>query len=124
MHLTDMKMDKTGRGDKEDTLAVSEEPEFPFGLTIHLEEDQIKKLGIETLPNPGMGGMIGAKIMVRSASMNKTDQGEQRSLSLQITALDVGFSKEEKEEANSERMDKPDARATEATVSKVLFGDG
>ena len=120
--IVDMKRSLTQ--DKNNTVAVESYPEYSYGLTISLDEEEIAKLGIEMLPNPGMGGMIQGKVIVKSASINKDENGKRRSLCLQITKLAVSFNQEEEmEEVKSERMDKPNQGSTTASIARVLFSD-
>jgi len=67
-----------------------EEPKFPFGLRIHLEEETIEKLGMKDLPEVGGEMMLNAKVTVDSVSSHETEEdGETRSISLQITEMEL-----------------------------------
>lgn len=70
-------------------------PEFPFGLEISLGEEQIKKMGISTLPASDTEMTLVAKVVVTSATDRTTDrQGEEkkkdRRIELQITEMSLG----------------------------------
>jgi hypothetical protein len=63
---------------------------YPYGLAIQLEDDQLEKLGLDTLPKVGATLMLRARVTVRSVSTNESaDQQSRRSVSLQITDLAV-----------------------------------
>jgi hypothetical protein len=63
------------------------EPEYPWGLCLNLEEQQLVALGIKTLPKVGATITIQAKGNVTSVSENETQDGTRRSVSIQITDL-------------------------------------
>ncbi len=73
-----------------------EGPRYPYGLCICLEEESLQKLGIKNLPGVGESMMITAKVMINSTSENESQHsGIRRSLSLQITDLELGKQKKE-----------------------------
>ena len=101
MPLVNMKRKKS----ESDSELSIDDNEFPWGLQIHLHEDELKKLGIKELPE--VGGEIGleAKVTVTSASINETkDNGVDRSITLQIT--DLGLFGEDKSASDSLYGDK------------------
>lgn len=76
--------------------SVADAPEYPWGLSINLDEQSIKKLGLPALPQVGQTMMITARVNVNSVSSNDTQQdGVQRSMSLQITDMEIGADKPE-----------------------------
>lgn len=95
-HLTSMAL--TGR-DKNDLLADDVTvPKFPFGLTIHLHQEELEKLGLTELPRAGQKLFLQADVVVESVSESESvdlDDGgkseKDRSMNLQITdmALDM-----------------------------------
>lgn len=66
-----------------------DEPEYPYGLCINLDEKQLAQLGLATLPKVGGTVTLQAKGTVSSVSENQTQDGTRRSLSVQITDLGV-----------------------------------
>lgn len=65
--------------------------EYPWGLRIYLEEEQLKALQMGTLPSVGTELTITAKVKVSGQSANETvEEGTRRSLNLQITELALG----------------------------------
>lgn len=65
----------------------SNDPEYPYGLCINLDEQQLAALGMKDLPKVGASITIEATANVTSVSENETQGGTRRSLSLQITEL-------------------------------------
>jgi hypothetical protein len=86
-----------------------EQPVFPYGLCLSLDEDTIKKLGLDT-DDCEVGAKIHLCCMaeVTDFSKRKMDDGISRRIELQIT--DIAFENEGTEGAaafdNSERMSK------------------
>lgn len=74
----------------EGLMAQPEEPEYPYGLCLTLNEEQIAKLGMY-LPAVGETVMVEAKASVRAVSMNDTvEGGKSRRVELQITDMELG----------------------------------
>lgn len=72
------------------------EPKYPYGLCLCLDESSLKKLGIKNLPKVGQSMSINAKVMVKSISEYESmHNGERRSMDLQITAMEIVSSKKE-----------------------------
>jgi hypothetical protein len=70
---------------------ASEEPQYPYGLTICLDDDILTKLGIDpaNLPKVGAVFYIEAKAEVCSTSQYQNQDGADTSLSLQITDMSL-----------------------------------
>lgn len=69
----------------------ADEPQYPPGMCIHLEVDQLKKLGITALPKVGTEMTIAARVYVKATSAYQTQgEGERMSVDLQITDMEVG----------------------------------
>lgn len=94
MKLTNMKLDKS---DREDTKAIGEspamdQPVYPWGLQVRLDEQSLDKLGLDTLPKVDTERLLIAKVRVVSTSSNEQTQGgekthKHRSVELQIVAM-------------------------------------
>jgi hypothetical protein len=75
-------------------------PEFPYGLRIDLDNDSLKKLGIESLPEVGKSMMLHARVVVNSVSENESSGQEKRkSVGLQITDMALGSEGEKRDAA-------------------------
>jgi len=104
MKLVDIAYTAKERKEENAEMAVSsaKAPEYPYGLSITLNEETLAKLGIEELPRVGDEMHVEAVAKVTSVSMrsDKSDEDE-RCVSLQITEL--ACEPEGAEEVSSER---------------------
>lgn len=85
------------RGDKMETAPCEAiEPDYPWGLCVHMDKDELDKLGITDLPKIGTEMMIEAKVKVtrisQSAAESADGSDEYTSVDLQIT--DIGLEDE------------------------------
>ena len=88
MKMTNMKMSKE-ETEKMATLheVASEGPEYPYGLCLNLEKEQIDKLGLGT-PKAGSKMMLHALVEVKSVTVTDEKGGKgYKSLSLQVTDM-------------------------------------
>ena len=69
-----------------------EEPMYPYGLCLHLDQDQLEKLGITSLPAVGAEMTITAKVFVKGTSAYETQGGKDMTVDLQITDMEIGES--------------------------------
>lgn len=69
-----------------------DEPMYPYGLCLSLEQDQMEKLGITALPSVGTEMTITAKVFVKGTSAYETQGGKDMSMQLQITDMEIGAS--------------------------------
>ena len=70
-------------------------PDYPWGLCLNLESDELDKLGLTNLPKVGTEMPITATVKVTRVSQSASENGgkeadEHRSVSLQITAIAIG----------------------------------
>lgn len=88
MPMADMKISKTEA--KEQALGIEmDAPEYPYGLCISLEKDQLEKLGITELPKVGAKMMVHANAVVKSVSAYDTQSGSDQRVELQITEMEL-----------------------------------
>lgn len=72
-------------------IAGSDLPEYPYGLSLSLNEETLAKLGLTAPPAVGTTMMITAKVVVTSASQYQSQGKETESnSSWQITDLECG----------------------------------
>ena len=89
MSLVSMKM--SAEETKEYSGVAVEAPQYPYGLSIDLDDGALEKLGITALPKVGAEMMITAKCVVKSVSSNQMQGGDAESrVCLQITDMDIG----------------------------------
>lgn len=92
-------MKRTEADKREDRMetapAEAMAPDYPWGLCIHLDKDELDKLGVKSLPAVGTEVTITAKAKVtrvqQSASQEGTREAEEyTSVDYQITDLAIG----------------------------------
>lgn len=90
MSLTNMQLSKReARGEIE--APDNSGPRYPYGLTLNLEKEVLDKLGIKELPEVGAEMIVVGIGIVESARMSKRQKGrEDRSVSIQLTDIEVG----------------------------------
>jgi hypothetical protein len=67
---------------------------YPYGLKIHLQEDEIQALGFSSLPRIGEKLYLKALVDVCEVSEQDSKTGKNRSIALQITHMLVKLAKE------------------------------
>lgn len=86
--LVSMKIDKKTREEQSKPSSVlGDQPMYPYGLQLRLDNDALDKLGEDTLPAVGASLLVLAKAKVVSVSSNDSEYGKQRHVELQITDL-------------------------------------
>lgn len=82
------------RGDKMECAPMeATAPDYPYGLCIHMDKDELDKLGIKDLPKVGTEMMIHSKVKVTRVSQSAAEHAdEQTSVDFQIT--DIGMDAE------------------------------
>jgi hypothetical protein len=98
--MKSMKLDRETKEMKED-CCISEQ-DYPYGLTISLEEPSIKKLEIGKLPEIGEKFLLKSIVEVTSISDNVNKDERNRCIRLQIT--DMELAEAPKEEKSSESV--------------------
>jgi hypothetical protein len=98
--LINMKMGAEERSEQRPVEPKDSAPQYPWGLRISLNNDDLEKLGLTDMPKAGSAVMITAKAVVASvrtyssADLGKStlmgDEGEnENSMDLQITDMRV-----------------------------------
>lgn len=77
-----------------------EDREYPWGLKVHLEDEDLEKLGIDMLPDVGGKRLMIARVEIVSASRHDTQDGVDRSMSLQITDMKLREDEPERDPAD------------------------
>lgn len=90
--MTDMKMSKAEKKkDMEVCCGSNSGPDYPWGLSINLDEAALNKLGITELPDAGAECDVMAVGKVTSVSSSASDGDTRRRVEIQITNLRVTF---------------------------------
>jgi hypothetical protein len=84
---------------KDEATMVPDEPRYPWGTSLHLDEDELKKLGIEEMPSVGTEFPITAVAKVTGTSERETQDGSRATLDLQIVKMALGDEDEEQSPA-------------------------
>ena len=92
--LTSMKRSKPESSETE-----VETPEYPYGLSISLDDESMNKLGLGELPAVGDEMMVMAKVKVKSAGESEYE-GEEKSRNVTLQITDMGLKEEEKRAAD------------------------
>ncbi len=92
--LVSMQLTKAERKADSAPCAMGDEGDkFPYGIALHLDDVILDKLGISDLPDIGATDTLQASVKVTSVSESASERSEQRrSVTLQITALQLGDS--------------------------------
>lgn len=62
-------------------------PAYPYGLSISLNDDTLKKLGMDAMPEIGAKMQLMAVVEVTSTSQYNQQSGTDKNVSLQITDM-------------------------------------
>lgn len=89
--------------------AEEDQPKYPYGLTLCLDDDVLAKLGITDLPDVGAVLYLDAKVTVCSKSQYENQDGADSSLSLQITDMELSTTDD-------------DAPRTTSDIANRLYG--
>lgn len=96
--MKDMKLTKTESNN--DSPLAEDDRKYPYGLSLSLDEDALKKLGITELPAVGKSLTLHAKVKVESVSESEYESGASKNLGLQITHMELDAGKSREEQAN------------------------
>lgn len=93
MALVDMKLTKAekkaNKVEVEPTTA-GKGPEYPWGLTIRLEADSLRKLGVDIRKlRPRQKLSLSAEVEVERLSVSSDKDSSRREMTLQITKMDL-----------------------------------
>lgn len=85
--LTDMRLSRADKLEERAESIAADMPDYPYGLSLSLDEDALDKLGI-SLPNVGEVFFVLASARVKSVSESQySDSNKSQNVSLQIEQL-------------------------------------
>ena len=118
--LVDMKYTKAeAKAEATKYDSPSSQPEYPWGLCLRLEDDELTKLGIKGLPEVGGEYHLQVIAKVQSASQSNMADGQtQRSVSLQVTMIGIELA----ESAEDEKGEKETPASEAAETAKPSRG--
>jgi hypothetical protein len=104
MKLTSMKIDAAKLKERaEPGPSLVDQPVYPYGLQVRLDEDSLEALGMTTLPKVDSYMTLTARVCVTSVSSNEHkstgDKGKHRhrSVELQIEAMGLEAAKKDED---------------------------
>lgn len=89
-HLVSLKRTKKDKKHNSDHAISSERNDFPFGLSISLDDETLDKLGITKLPKVGSDMIVAGVGVVESISERSDKNRKSRNVTIQLTKLAVG----------------------------------
>jgi len=115
---------KERKEEKAEMNVSSKAPEYPWGLSLTLNEETLAKLGMEKLPRVGEELYVWAVAKVTSVAM-RSDQhdDEDRSVSLQITHMQCSEEEPGKADKGSKAMVESTAKPAKRTLASY-YSDG
>ena len=110
MALIDMKRDKADETSEMAAMPADNEGQYPYGLCISLDKDELDKLGITSLPPIGAEfHLVAVGQVTRINQSADKNMDEERSMSIQITMMEAKYEPphpgEEKETATDEQRE-------------------
>ena len=119
-----MKSMKLTKSESETSMPVeakSDAPLYPYGLRLELNDESMKKLGLEELPEVGETMMLMAKVVVERVSQNDTKDGKRQDMSLQITDMEIGEDEKEEKPMDQKLYNTDGTPHVEKTSGKTLL---
>lgn len=99
----DMKRSKAEQEKNSPEVASASKEEYPYGLRVTLNKEELVKLGFKSLPKVGDKFRIDAEATVESVSASESSSGgDYKSVSLQIT--DMEMDGDEKEDTSAVKI--------------------
>lgn len=103
MKLVSMKIDAKAREEKYAESVAIDRPAYPYGLEVRLDKEALEKLGLaDALPKAGQAMKLEATVDVTNVhESDSANGGKDCSLTLQITALALAATKQDKDAAGA-----------------------
>lgn len=92
--MKSMMMSKSEAKKQSEPAMAEDKPQYPYGLKLNLDDETLKRLGMDKMPEMGKGFLLCAKVTVMDMHESKSDGGNYRSLGLQITDMSLEAKKE------------------------------
>jgi hypothetical protein len=118
--MKSMKLTKSESTDEAMPVEANHDaPAYPYGLRLELNDESMKKLGLEELPEVGETMMLTAKVVVERVSQNDTkDGGKRQDMSLQITDMEISEGKEKDDTPMENKLYNTDGSEHNPNASK------
>jgi hypothetical protein len=108
MALKDMAYTKAeAKEEQAESVGMGDPPKYPWCLTLYLNDEVLKKLGMDSMPAVGAELMLVAKVQVTGTSSRQNLGGDpEQCVDLQITEMDLGASVSSTDERNARAASK------------------
>lgn len=121
MKLVDMAYSKAELKKQDGPVAAADRDPYPWGLCLHLEKEQLDKLGVKELPEVGSEFHFVAVAKVTSVNHSaRQGQDENCSVGLQITMMQIAL----QESAAEEKSEGKETPAKEARETPSIMKGG
>lgn len=124
--MKSMKLTKSESTEMMSVEANQDAPAYPWGLRLELNDESMKKLGLQKLPKVGDKMKLEAIVSVDRVSQVDTKEGGKREdMSLQITDMELSSDVDDEKEPTENKLYTTDGRpAAEASPSgKTILVD-
>jgi hypothetical protein len=88
--MVSMQLSKKEAKEEAPCATPDDQPRYPYGTSLYLDEDSLKKLGMEEMPSVGTEFPLMAIAKVTGTSERETQDGSRKTLDLQITKMAIG----------------------------------
>lgn len=117
VHMARTAAEKKAEREKYDKPGSLGGEDYGYGLTLHLDHNHLKKLGIDKLPKAGTKLHIHAKAHVKSVGDNSRDDGsDSRHMDLELRHMAV----EAEKRASHEDVEEGNLRGAKAAMDQAL----
>lgn len=99
--MKSMKLDAAESKEEASVGGDADRPEYPYGLTVCLDNEALAKLGMKDLPDVGEVFVLEARVVVCSKSQYERQSGSDNNMSLQITDMALAESDDEPKDRRS-----------------------
>ena len=89
MKMASMKMSKEQKKDSIPQAVGMDSPEYPYGLTLRLDNGSLDKLGVSKLPKVGAKVMVHAIGVIASVSQHESKNNDSRNVEIQLQEMGV-----------------------------------
>lgn len=86
-HLVDMKLSQ--KQAKDASTCDEKGPRYPYGLSINLDSDSMKKLGFDELPAVGTKMIVVGLGTITHAGERRSQDGVDRDMSIQLEMVEI-----------------------------------
>lgn len=96
--MISMKMSDEEKKEYGSPSLVSGQSDYPYGLCLTLDDEQLESLGINDLPEAGKSMVIQARVLVTNVNQRPDDDDDgkpEATIQLQITDMEIGPDRQE-----------------------------